>query len=77
MKKVEVFWLDALMEVDPMNGVGVQDLSPVVRSNVGYLQELNDEEIKLSFGLMYSEDTYKIVTFTIPIGMVVYIREIC
>jgi hypothetical protein len=77
VQKVEVFWWDAQCEHLLLNGEGCHTLSPVLRSNLGYLVVKDDSKLVLSFGVArHSDGDLYDCNFVIPTSMVKEIRYV-
>jgi len=74
MKKVEVFWVDAVMEDGYLNFGGASALLPIERSNVGYLVRDDERKVVICSGLV-GEDKLD-DTFVIPKGVVTSIKTL-
>ena len=79
MKIVEVEWLDAGCERSSMTVEGVQHLTPMPRSNVGYLTSEQSDHIVVSFGWLSDREHNMEVyedNLVIPIGMIMSIKTL-
>ncbi len=79
MTIVEVIWLDAGCEHNDLTLEQAKEITPMKRSNVGYLIESNDEKVVVAFGMIADQDKNMETTsdtLVIPKNEVVEIKNL-
>lgn len=79
MQKVEVVWLDAATEEAHIPLEEALKLTPIERSNVGYLLVEDNDRILLAYGIlnnMFKGLTAYDYSMEIPKGMIVKIKKL-
>jgi len=79
MKLVEIIWCDACLEEAHIPATSLPNLRALIRKNVGYCIEDNDEQVQISFGIienLYKGDRAYDMVLTLPKPMIKEIKEL-